>query len=146
MGLTNVSAAELLDCGSSFTGLGPPLGFTIPSMGSSLTQNIVVIHVDALEAALANLNLPDIGSSPLSKTRREVFLLRVKYLDSTLNYTYAIAQPRKATHGFFSSLQFQVHHGTCGRDERARLLKLRERIFQVATSLIVPDPHGAAPK
>ena len=60
MGLTSVPVEELFQRLQPKPHLAPRLGSTFPSTGPSLgqnAQNIVVIHVNALEAALANLNL-----------------------------------------------------------------------------------------
>ena len=58
MGLTSVSAAELFRRLQSMPHLAPPLGFTIPSMGPSLAQNIVHQENDApLKMSEAYLSL-----------------------------------------------------------------------------------------
>jgi len=62
IGLTSVSAAELFRRLQPTPHLAPSLDFTIPSMGPSLAQNIVLMRS---KQRLQNLNLTDITAAQL---------------------------------------------------------------------------------
>jgi|SRR5712671_3011072 len=110
---------------------------------ASLTPNVVVIHVDALEAALANLNLTGITAAQLldAVKKEEKSLEAPNYLD-VLN-SPPQDQPG-STPPYQSTFTMKPITGTDDAD-KARRLKLRDLARKDFPHGKMPDlPGGAA--